>query len=105
MSLAGNRPAISAFSLAHLAVITLQEGDEEGAFDQAQRARAFAERSGIRTYIPSLMVHAVLAHVLSRRGDVEEARRAVGQASELLPRASEAYWWLMIEVVPIAPAT
>ena len=95
----------SGFALAHLAVISLRAGDEEQALGHARRAHEIAERPGMRSYMPSVITYAVLAHLLGRRGDLEGARLAAERASELLPRVTEVYWWLMVETrILLAPA-
>jgi LuxR family maltose regulon positive regulatory protein len=92
----GNTP-VSAFSLAYLAVIALEEGDDEGAWRDAQRSHAIVEQSGLPSYMPSVCTYAVLANLLSRRGDLGGAAVAIERANELLPRLSDANWWLMID--------
>jgi LuxR family maltose regulon positive regulatory protein len=105
VQLMGSENSTGAFSLAYLALISLREGDEEAAFDFAQRAHAVADRPGMRTYMPSIAAYSIVAHLLSRRGDLEEAARAVDRTDELLPKVTEASWWQMIVTrILLAPA-
>ena len=104
VELAGGETTISAASLAYLAVIALQKGDDEAAWHHAQRSHAIVERPGLRNYLPSVCTYAVVANLLSRRGDLDGAAVAIERANELLPRLTEAYWWLMIEMrIRLAP--
>jgi LuxR family maltose regulon positive regulatory protein len=59
----------------------------------------------MRNHIPTLAAYAVLACLLSRRGDLDEAAAAVERASAQLPRVTRTSWWLMIEArILLAPA-
>jgi LuxR family transcriptional regulator, maltose regulon positive regulatory protein len=103
--LTGGDNSTAAFSLAYLALISLYEGDEEEAFQIAQRSHAIADRPGMRTFMPSIATYSVVANLLSRRGDLEETARAVDRANELLPKVSEVSWWQMIMTrILLAPA-
>jgi LuxR family maltose regulon positive regulatory protein len=93
-----------ALSLAHLAVISLREGDEDAAFRHAQRAHAIVELPRMRADLASVGTYSVVAHLLSRRGDLEGAALAVERANAMLPRLTEAFWWLMVETrILLAP--
>jgi LuxR family maltose regulon positive regulatory protein len=94
--LAGETSA-GAFSLAHLAVISLREGDDDAAFGHAQRAHAIVELPRMRADLASVATYSVVAHLLGRRGDLEGAAVAVERANAMLPRLTEGFWWLMIE--------
>ncbi len=103
--LAGAETATGAASLAYLAVIAVQEGDEDTAWRHAQRSHTTVERPGLRNFLPSVCTHGVVAELLSRRGDLAGAVVAIGRAEELLPRLSGAYWWQRIESgIRLAPA-
>ena len=105
VELSGGENATGIFALAHLASIGLREGDENEARRHAERAYAAVERPGMSTYMPSVATYSVVAQLASRRGDLEGASAAVERATELLPRVTEAYWWLMIEArILLAPA-
>jgi LuxR family transcriptional regulator, maltose regulon positive regulatory protein len=94
-----------ALSLAHLAVISLREGDEDAAFGHTQRAHAVVELPRMRADLASVATHSVVAYLLARRGDLEGAAVAVERANALLPRLTEGFWWLMIETrILLAPA-
>jgi len=102
--LTGGQTTISALALAHLALISMREGDEARAFGRIQQAHAVVERPGMRTHMPVVIVLAVMAHLLARRGELDQARLAVNRAHELLPRLTEANWVLMIETrILLAP--
>jgi LuxR family transcriptional regulator, maltose regulon positive regulatory protein len=91
-------------SLAHLAVISLREGDEETAFGHAQRAHAVVEQPRMRADLASVATYSVVAHLLGRRGELEGAAVAVERATAILPRLTEGFWWLMIETrILLAP--
>jgi len=93
-----------AISLAHLALISLREGGEGMALRQARRAHAIVELPRMRANLSSLATYSVLAHLLARRGDLGGAAAAVERVNALLPRATEAFWWLMIETgILLAP--
>jgi LuxR family transcriptional regulator, maltose regulon positive regulatory protein len=94
-----------AVSLAYLALVSQQEGDEDEALRHARRAHAVVERPGLRAYMPSICAYTVIAHLLARRGDVDEAAPPVERAEALLPHLTDAYWWQMIVTrVLLAPA-
>src|SRR5262249_20989368 len=94
----------AALSLAHLALISLREGDEEAAFNHAQRAHAVVEQPRMRADLAAVGTYSVVAHLLGRRGDHEGAGVAVERANAKLPRLTEAFWWLMIETrILLAP--
>jgi LuxR family maltose regulon positive regulatory protein len=94
-----------AFSLAHLAVISLREGDEGAALSYAQRAHAITEQPRMRTDLASVATYSVAAHLLGRRGDLDGAARAIERADAMLPDLTEGFWWLMIETrILLAPA-
>jgi LuxR family transcriptional regulator, maltose regulon positive regulatory protein len=94
-----------AFSLAHLAVSKLREGDEEAAFGLGRRAHAIVQQPRMRADLAGVATYSVMAHLLSRRGDLEGAAQAVERADAMLPRLTEGFWWLMIETrILLAPA-
>jgi LuxR family maltose regulon positive regulatory protein len=94
-----------ALSLAHLALISLREGDQESAYGHAQRAHAIVEQPRMRGDLPSVATYSVMAHLLSRRADLQGATLALERANAMLPRLTEAFWWLMIETrILLAPA-
>jgi LuxR family maltose regulon positive regulatory protein len=104
VQLSGGETATGCFALAFLALVKLREGDEEDALRHAQRAHAVVERPGMRNYMPSIATYSMMAHVLCRRGDLQGAARACDRVNDLLPRVTEAYWWLMIETrILVAP--
>jgi LuxR family maltose regulon positive regulatory protein len=94
---AGGETTVGYVALAFLAIIDLREGDEEGAFQHARRAHATAERPGWRKFMPSVYTYGVMADVLSRRGQHDEAAEAVQRATELLPPLSESLRFRLIE--------
>jgi len=83
-------------SLAYLALSNLHEGDEQEAVSHALRAHGIVERPGLHDYVPSICTYSVVAHLLARRGELDQAELALERANALLPRLSEAYWWQMI---------
>jgi LuxR family maltose regulon positive regulatory protein len=102
--LAGDETSTGALSLAHLALISLREGDADEAWRYAERAYAVVEQPRMRGDLASVCTYSVVAHLLMERGDLEGATRAVERATALLPRLTEAFWWLMIETrILLAP--
>jgi LuxR family maltose regulon positive regulatory protein len=94
-----------ALSLAHLAVISLREGDQDAAFGYAERAHAIVEQPRMRGDLASVATYSVVAHLLCRRGELEGAAVAVERANALLTRLTGGFWWLMIETrILLAPA-
>jgi len=89
--------SISALSLAHLALMSLWEGDEDRAYQLARRAHAIAELPRMRSDLSSVGTYSVLASLLARRGDVEGASRAIERAGAFLPRLTQSFWWMMIQ--------
>ena len=58
----------------------------------------------MRGDLASVVTYSVVAHLLSRRGDLDGAAVALRRANERLPRLTEAFWWLMIETrILLAP--
>jgi LuxR family maltose regulon positive regulatory protein len=105
VQLTRGQTATGATAVAYLALISLHDGDEDRAFRFAERAHAVVERPGMRTYPPSVITYTVVAHVLSRRGDLGGAAAAADRAAALLPRLTEAFWTQMIETrILLAPA-
>jgi LuxR family maltose regulon positive regulatory protein len=94
--LSGPETTTVASAFAYLALIYFREGDNAEALEHARRAQAVVERNGLRDSIPSIATHAVLAHLLSRRGDLVGAAHACERVNELLP-LSDAYWWQSLE--------
>lgn len=89
--------SISALSLAHLALMSLWDGDEDRAYQLARRAHAIVELPRMRSDLSSIGTYSVLASLLARRGDVEGASRAIERASAFLPRLTQSFWWMMIQ--------
>ena len=103
--LAGDGTSTTALSLAHLGLISLWGKDEEAAFQLAQQAHAVVQQPHMRTDLASVGTYSLRANLLARRGDLEGAAAAVERATELLPRLTEGFWWLMIETrILLAPA-
>jgi LuxR family maltose regulon positive regulatory protein len=93
------------FSSAYLALVSLQEGDEEAAFAFTMRAHAIADRPGMRSFMPSIAGYGITANLLSRRGDLDGAARAAEHAIGLLPKVSDVSWWQQIVTrIVVAPA-
>lgn len=89
--------SISALSLAHLALMSLWEGDDDSAYELARRAHAIVELPRMRSDLSSISTYGVLATLLARRGDVDGAARAIERANAFLPRLTESFWWAMIQ--------
>jgi hypothetical protein len=89
--LAGDETSTGALSLAHLALISLREGDADEAWRYAERAYAVVEQPRMRGDLASVGTYSVVAHLLMERGDLEGSR-AVERANALLPRLTEAFW-------------
>jgi LuxR family maltose regulon positive regulatory protein len=66
-----------ALSMAHLALISVLERDENSAFRHAQRAHALVEQPRMRNDLAAVGTYSVVALVLSGRGDLERAAVAV----------------------------
>jgi LuxR family maltose regulon positive regulatory protein len=104
VQMAGDETSAGAFSLAHLALIGLRTGDEDSAVAYAQRADAAVQLPRMRGDVASVGTHSLVAHLLTRRGDLEGAAAALERANAMLPRLSEGFWWLMIETrILLAP--
>jgi LuxR family maltose regulon positive regulatory protein len=88
---------IRSFGLSYLALLDLQEGDDDRALEHARHAYVIAEQPGLRNYLPSVGAFAVSAYLLSRRGDLDAATAAVERTYDLMPKLTDAYWWQMIE--------
>jgi LuxR family maltose regulon positive regulatory protein len=105
IELAGEASSPGSFSLAQLAVISLREGDVESARSFARRAHAVVQLPRMRFNLANVATYSVVAHLLSREGDLDGAAAAVERANALLPRLTEGFWWLMIETrILLAPA-
>lgn len=95
---------IAAASLAYLALIALQEGDDKTAWDHADRAYVIIDRPAQRNYLPSICTYGVAANLLTRLGEPDRAVAAIERANALLPRLTGAYWFQMIETrIRLAP--
>jgi ATP/maltotriose-dependent transcriptional regulator MalT len=103
VQLTGGEMPISALSLAYLARIALQQGDDEVAWRHAQRSHAIVDRPSLRSYPLSACTYGVVANVLSRHGDLDGAAVGIERTTELLPRVSP--WWLKIDTrILLVPA-
>ena len=91
-------PHIQAIALAQLALLDLDEGDEEAAFEHAARGVAQADRTGLDDYPTSAFVYAVAALTDARRGRVDSASREVKRAERLLGELVEFSPWYEAEI-------
>jgi LuxR family maltose regulon positive regulatory protein len=58
----------------------------------------------MRNDLAAVGTYSIVAQLLWRTGDMDGAAQAVERANALLPRLTEAFWWLMIETrILLAP--
>ena len=86
-------PHIQAIALAQLALLDLDEGDDEDAFAHASRGLAQADRAGLDDYPTSAFIYAVAALTDARRRRVDAAARGAERAERLLGELNEFSPW------------
>jgi hypothetical protein len=59
------------------------EGNEQEAVRHALHTWGIVERPGLRDYVPSISTYSVVAHLLSLRGELDEAELALERANAL----------------------
>jgi LuxR family maltose regulon positive regulatory protein len=89
--------SIGALCLSYLALIDLWEGNEDEALVQARRAYAIVELPRMRGDLSSIATYGVIAMLLAQRDETTEAERAIERVNAILPRVTEAFWWMMIQ--------
>ena len=90
-------PAVAAPCLARLALLALGDGDWDRATRLALRARAQAERAGLREYATMALVYPVSGLILARSGRAREARADLAHGGDLVDRMAEVAPWLAVE--------
>ncbi|MGB3356905.1 MAG: AAA family ATPase [Mycobacterium sp.] len=79
-------PGFQAAALAHLALIELGSGDDEGAVAASDAARTIADKYDLCDVVPMVVVYAVSAVMSARVGDSAGARESVSITEKLLGR-------------------
>lgn len=79
-------PGFHAAALAHLALLDLAAGDDEGAVQRCEAARTLADKYDLCDVVPMIVVYSTSAVISARVGDVAGARGAVEIAQTLLSR-------------------
>ena len=90
-------PHIEAITLAQLALLDLDEGDQEGAYEHAARGKAQADRTGLGDYPTSAFIYAVAALTDALRGRVDSATREARRAERLVGELDEFSPWFEAE--------
>ena len=91
-------PQVQTLGLAQLALLALDEHDDEGAARLSARARAQCTRYGLDRYPTTALVLAVAALVRAQRGMVEDARADAAASAALLERLTDVAPWHELEV-------
>lgn len=81
-----NLPGFHAAALAHLALLDLGAGDDDGAVVRSAAARTLADKYDLCDVVPMVVVYAVSAVTSARIGEVDDARNAVSITEKLLDR-------------------
>lgn len=79
-------PGFQAAALAHLALLDLNSGDDEGAIARSDAARLLVEKYDLGDVVPMVVVYATSAVMSARVGDVALARESVDVTEILLER-------------------
>lgn len=79
-------PGFQAAALAHLALLDLGAGDDEGAIQRSDAARLIADKYDLCDVVPMVVVYATSAVMAARTGDATAARSAVDITEVLLER-------------------
>ncbi len=90
-------PNIHTLALAQLAILDLDERDDEAAAARAIQAATEANRLGLQDYPTSALVFAVSALTCARRGRVEDATRQAKRAARLLAALTDFSFWYEAE--------
>jgi LuxR family maltose regulon positive regulatory protein len=81
-----NLPGFQASALAHLALLDLAAGDDDGAVQRSDAARTIVDKYDLCDVVPMIVVYATASVMSARIGDVPAARRAVAVTETLLHR-------------------
>jgi LuxR family maltose regulon positive regulatory protein len=79
-------PGFQAAALAHLALLDLAAGDDDGAVARSEEARTLVDKYDLCDVVPMIVVYATSAVMAARVGDEVGARRAVAVSETLLGR-------------------
>ncbi|MDW5611043.1 AAA family ATPase [Mycolicibacterium sp. D5.8-2] len=79
-------PGFQAAALAHLALLDLAAGDDDGAVARSEAARTLVDKYDLCDVVPMIVVYATSAVMAARVGDEVGARRAVAVSETLLGR-------------------
>ena len=79
-------PGFQAAALAHLALLDLAAGDDDGAAERSVAARTLADKYDLCDVVPMLVVYAVSAVMAARVGDLAGSREAICATEKLLDR-------------------
>lgn len=81
-----NLPGFHAAALAHLALLDLAAGDDEGAVHSCDAARTIVDKYDLCDVVPMIVVYATASVMSARTGDVPAARDALHVTESLLER-------------------
>jgi LuxR family transcriptional regulator, maltose regulon positive regulatory protein len=90
-------PNVHAWSLAQLAVCSIERDDWEAAREEAERARVEVERNGLQEYAAASAVYAVSALTCARWHQPTEARRDAARARRLFAMLSGLMPWMSVQ--------
>lgn len=79
-----NLPGFHAAALAHLALLDLAAGDDEGAVQRSDAARIIVDKYDLCDVVPMIVVYATNSVMSARIGDVSAARESAGITEMLL---------------------
>lgn len=82
----GDLPGFQAGALAHLALLDLGAGDDEGAVARSDEAKALADKFDLCDVVPMVVVYAVSAVMAARIGNSSAARESIELTEKLLNR-------------------
>lgn len=82
-------PGFHAAALAHLAVLDLSAGDDDGAVERSDAARTLVDKYDLCDVVPMIVVYATSAVMAARVGDQAAARQSVRITETLLDRLGQ----------------
>jgi LuxR family maltose regulon positive regulatory protein len=90
-------PAVAALCLAQLALLAIDEDEWESATELTDRAMEMVRRRGLERYPLCSVVFAAAAATRAQQGRVDEAKRDLRRASDLLAALGDAIPWYAAE--------
>lgn len=79
-------PGFQAAALAHLALLDLGAGDDEGAVQRSEAARTLVDKYDLCDVVPMIVVYATSAVMAARVGDASSAHESAAVAETLMGR-------------------